>query len=571
MSLLRLFRKQEGFALIMAVGVLGVLTIAGTTVMVYTTSNTRIAQRSKSDETSFSLSEAALNNAMAVLTNPSNNALDPDTLPSTEATASSAAYENGTAKWWGVLDRAAAVWTVTGRGSYSNPAGPSAAPVLRTLTARVPVVPVYQQTADNPSWNWMYVRRTGNACDMTLNNTISGSSRLYVVGNLCVHNSANIANGPLIVRGNLDMTHKDATVGASTSMSTRVETYVGGNCRRLSGAWAGPCTGNQDSRQIYAKRDPPSYVIGVNNSALFIAAPAANFAAWYENGIPGPSQSCTTVSGTPPVFDTNYPARDSSVPVFELTAASSYTCRVGPGASTTNSGALTAAQTTITVASASGFPTSAFRIRIDDELMNVTGGFGTTTWTVTRGVNGTTAATHVASSSVVWDDATTSGEISWNATTRTLTVKGTIYIDGSIRATNGQVNSYNGRGTLYLSGTFVIDSSTKLCAAVSGSTCNFSSWNPNSEMLTVAADGNDGSSNSIYVNASSAFQGALFATNNVYLNNNVTVDGPIVADTLIINNAVTSDSFPTVDTVPAGMPGEESIYAQPNPPQLFAG
>jgi Tfp pilus assembly protein PilX len=101
MRLRQLFRKQDGFALIMAVGVLGVLTIAGTTVMVYTASNTRISQRSKVDETSFSLSEAALNNAMAVLSNPTNNALDPDVLNHTEATASSATYENGTAKWCG--------------------------------------------------------------------------------------------------------------------------------------------------------------------------------------------------------------------------------------------------------------------------------------------------------------------------------------------------------------------------------------------------------------------------------------------------------------------------------------
>lgn len=567
----QLIPKQDGIALIMVIGILAVLTIAGSTMMFYTTSNARNVGRSKADETSFSLSEAALNNAMSVLTNTPNNALDPDTLPSTEATASSATYENGTAKWWGVLDRASAVWTVTGRGTYNNPTGSTAAPVVRTLTAKVPVVPVYKQAEENPAWNWMYGRRTGNACDMTLNNSISGSSRLYVAGNLCVHNGANIANGPLIVRGNLDMTHKDASVGATTSMATRVETYVGGNCRRLSGAWAVPCTGNQDSLQIYAKKDPPNYNIGVSNSPSFIPAPAADFASWYENSIPGPSQSCTSSSGTPPLFDTNYPAQDGSVPVFELTAASSYSCRVGPGASTTNTGALTASQTSITVASATGFPTSAFRIRVDDEQMNVTGGFGTTTWTLSRAVNGTTASTHVANSTVTWDDATPSGQISWNATARSLTVVGTIYIDGSVRASNGQVNSYNGLGTLYASGTFTVDSSTKLCASISGSTCNFAGWDPNKEMLTIAANGNDGLGNSIVINASSAFQGALYATNNAYLNNNVTVDGPVIASNIIINNAVSSDSFPTVETVPVGMPGDEMIYAQPNPPQLFAG
>jgi hypothetical protein len=52
-------------------------------------------------------------------------------------------------------------------------------------------------------------------------------------------------------------------------------------------------------------------------------------------------------------------------------------------------------QTSLTVASASGFPSSGnFYIRIDNEVMQVTGGQGTTSWTVTRGQLGTIAATH---------------------------------------------------------------------------------------------------------------------------------------------------------------------------------
>src|SRR5919108_1599979 len=109
---LQLFRRQDGLALVVSMGVLSMLTISGTTMMVYTTANTKTSERSRSNERSFSLSEAALNDAMAVLANPDNDALDPDTLPHTEATASFAQYEDGVAKWWGVLDRAEAVWTV---------------------------------------------------------------------------------------------------------------------------------------------------------------------------------------------------------------------------------------------------------------------------------------------------------------------------------------------------------------------------------------------------------------------------------------------------------------------------
>jgi hypothetical protein len=51
--------------------------------------------------------------------------------------------------------------------------------------------------------------------------------------------------------------------------------------------------------------------------------------------------------------------------------------------------------TSISVTSASGFPDSAqYRILIDDEIMIVTAGAGTTTWTVTRGAESTSGATH---------------------------------------------------------------------------------------------------------------------------------------------------------------------------------
>lgn len=59
--------------------------------------------------------------------------------------------------------------------------------------------------------------------------------------------------------------------------------------------------------------------------------------------------------------------------------------------------------TTVKVASAAGFPTSGnYTIQIDAEQMQVTGGQGTTTWTVTRGFNSTTKATHLLSAIVGW-------------------------------------------------------------------------------------------------------------------------------------------------------------------------
>lgn len=64
-------------------------------------------------------------------------------------------------------------------------------------------------------------------------------------------------------------------------------------------------------------------------------------------------------------------------------------------AQTTLNGAINNSVTSLVVASATGFPTSGqYRIIIDNEILIVTAGAGTTTWTVTRGAEGTTAVSH---------------------------------------------------------------------------------------------------------------------------------------------------------------------------------
>lgn len=71
-------------------------------------------------------------------------------------------------------------------------------------------------------------------------------------------------------------------------------------------------------------------------------------------------------------------------------------------ASTTLVGTINNSVTSITVSSAAGFPSnSQFRIIIDTEIMIVTAGAGTTTWTVTRGADGSTAASHTGGATVV--------------------------------------------------------------------------------------------------------------------------------------------------------------------------
>jgi hypothetical protein len=577
-------RSERGMALVMALGMTIVLGIVGTTAMMYSTSDAKEATQTGSRQSAFTLAEAGINNTMSVMMLPTNNALDPDLLPkctnngtkysdpTADRTSTStwlhATLGGGTVDYCGTLVRSSALWYLTSIGNARNP-NQASSNVTRTLEATVTVTPNVTQPLNNPVWNYLYAGNTGSACDQTLNNNISGASRMYVAGNLCLSPNVQLNQSTVIVGGNLDLSN-NAAVGANTSLATRVETYVGGNCRYGGAAWAA-CSGNQDARHIYSKLSDGT-TTSVNHVAPVVAPPAADFPTWYENAIPGPSQSCTSSSGTPPTFDTNYPSRDNSVSTpVDLTPASSYFCRVGPGANTTLAAAMTSSQTTVTVASAAGFPTSSFKIRVDDETMLVTAGFGTTTWTVTRGADGTTAASHLNAQTLVWNTPT-SGEIGWNATTKTLTISGTMYIDGSAKISNNSLNSYNGQGTLYLSGTFRATGS--MCAYVLASTCNFAGWDPNADLFMIVANGSGGQVNpgdSILLDNGDAWQGGLYGTNAVEFGNNVNIDGPVVGSQILLSNNLVTNSFPTISYVPVGMPSNDEVYAQPNPPQGFTG
>ena len=570
-------------ALIMAIGITSVLGIVGATAVAYSTSGAQEAQQSGSRQSAFTLAEGGINNVMAVLNLPTNNALDPETLPkctnnekkysdpAADRTNTSSwrhsTIDGGTVDWCGTLVRKDALWYVTSIGNARNP-NRTSTNVTRTLEATVTVTPTTTQPLNNPVWNYLYAGHTGSTCDQSLNNNIAGASRMYVAGNLCLSPNVQLNQSTVIVGGSVDVSN-NAAIGASTNISTRVETYIGGNCRYATGSWAN-CSGNQDARHIYSKLSDLVNV-GVNQPAPVVAPPAADYATWYENAIPGPSQTCTTSSGTPPTFDTNYPNRDNSVTTpVDLTPNSSYFCRVGQGASSTLNGALTASQNTVTVSSATGFPTTPFLIRVDDEFMQVIAGFGTTTWTVLRATN-SSATSHVTGQTVEWKTPS-SGEIAWNNTTKTLTVSGTIYIDGSAKISNSALNSYNGQGTIYLSGTFL--STGSLCASISGSNCNFAGWNPDFDMLMIVANGNGGQVNpgdSIQIDNNFSYQGGLYGTNAVEFGNNVNVDGPLVGSQILLSNNLTTNAFPNISIVPVGMPSNAEVYAQPNPPQGFTG
>ena len=291
----------------MVIGISLVLGITGTTAMVYSTENVRSASSSKAEERAFSLAEAGLNYAYSTLY----SAQDP-TMPGAVPVRSET-VENGTITWWGTLDTQTNTWTLTGRGSLPNPAG--GVDVIRTIRGRAALQTVEVGDANNAIWNYIYAEAP-TGCT-TLSNSVNVNVPIYIKGNLCLQNSAQISgiNTVLQVGGTLSL-QNSAHVGDAAS--PLAEVHVAGGCKLGSGATHNPCT---SADAVYATMAPDSVTTGLEK-------PPLDLAYWYENSKPGPKQSCTTQSGIPPAFDNDQIMNRSLASSIDLTPTLAYDCQV---------------------------------------------------------------------------------------------------------------------------------------------------------------------------------------------------------------------------------------------------
>jgi hypothetical protein len=160
------------------------------------------------------------------------------------------------------------------------------------------------------------------------------------------------------------------------------------------------------------------------------------------------------------------------------------------------------------------------------------------------------------------------GEITWNpaASPKTLTLKGTVFIDGNARVDVGGLVKYTGVGSLYLSGSFVVKG-TDFCAAVAGGTCDWAlpgtgHWDVQNNFIDVVAGvvGGGGQSETpasdVSVELYSAgFQGAVTAAQRVDVSTNSTFQGPLVESSMSLGQSLTTYPFGTLAYVPTATPG----------------
>lgn len=311
--------SERGIALVSTVAIMAVLTIATVSAIQFTSAAARQSRTGVSRDAAYHLAEAGLNEAMAVLAQPSNNAFNPDLLPIRTTT-----YSTGTATWGGVLDSRTGIWTITSTGSAVNPSATGNS--NRTIRASAGITPTLTQPLNNPAWNFIYATHppTAGVCDETIQQGVAIASPLYVNGNLCLQNTATIVSGPLVVKGSMSLQQPQNTVG--TAQNKVNEVHVANGCYYKGASTPSLPCGPSD--HVFARIS--------DSSPTTVAPPVVYWDQWYLNGAPGPYYPCTTSSGPVPVFDNDQGTiatasvahrNNSVVTPFNLTPSSSYTCK----------------------------------------------------------------------------------------------------------------------------------------------------------------------------------------------------------------------------------------------------
>jgi hypothetical protein len=141
------------------------------------------------------------------------------------------------------------------------------------------------------------------------------------------------------------------------------------------------------------------------------------------------------------------------------------------------------------------------------------------------------------------------GRLSWTpGSPGTLTIQGTIFFDGNITMSQLVNAQYQGRATIYTSGTVGLANQVNLCP-VGGCGPN---WDPNSNLLTFVA----GTSTDQYgftIGNNSTFEGAVYCVDDYQAGNSSAVWGPVIARQINISNS-TFNNFPPIMNLMSGMP-----------------
>ena len=296
----RVLGDQRGIALPYALGVTMVLSALAAGIFTYVTANQSSAKRATADQRAYGLAETGLSYALSRL----QNAADP--YSTTNVPSTTVSLTGGTTTYSGSLS--GTTWTLTSNGTVTNPSGPGAADIVRTVSMQAQITTSTQ--ADMRPWDYLFVDQPSGC--ITMGNSVTMNVSLYVRGNLCLTNNSQINSPAVHLLGNLYV-ENSAQIG---SLGSPIDEFAStGPCHYSAVALpCGPVT------HVYAD------TMGTNPPT--IAKPTADLGYWYSNAQLGPTSNCNygTFPGGASAFD-NDSTMNVSRGEIDLTPASAYDCQ----------------------------------------------------------------------------------------------------------------------------------------------------------------------------------------------------------------------------------------------------
>jgi Tfp pilus assembly protein PilX len=296
-ALTRALGDERGLALPMALGITMVLSALAVGIFAYVTMNQGTARRAQADQRAYGLAETGLSYALSRL-QASANPYDVSAVPATTVTLT-----GGTSTYSGSLS--GSTWTLTGSGTVTNPSGPHAGNITRTVSLQAEVTTTTE--SDMRPWEYLFIDQPSGC--ITMGNSVTSDLALYIRGDLCLTNNSQIDSPAVHVLGGLYVDNS-AQIG---SVGSPVAEFAASGACHYSGSTVtcGP------AGHVYAST--------IGTSPPTISKPTADLNYWYTNAKLGPTSGCTTGS-FPGGFDTDSTLNVSRGEV-DLTPASAYDCR----------------------------------------------------------------------------------------------------------------------------------------------------------------------------------------------------------------------------------------------------
>jgi Tfp pilus assembly protein PilX len=148
------------------------------------------------------------------------------------------------------------------------------------------------------------------------------------------------------------------------------------------------------------------------------------------------------------------------------------------------------------------------------------------------------------------------GTLHWDAPSKTLTISGTIYVDGNLAFNGGDNGKYTGFASLWVNGTVTTNGNSALCGppSTTGSsqgTCS-GTWDGAVGALTITAVNAGGAATGWQMNGTAEIDAAAYVNGSFSESGSAFVTGPVITDSAALNG---TPKHTDITNPPPGTPG----------------